>query len=50
MPVSMMFLMAVHLGNIHSCLYGNQVIWLAVQSSFVIMFFVVVDSAVFQLP
>ena len=26
MPLSMMFLMAVHLGNIHSCLYGNQVL------------------------
>ena len=26
MPLSMMFLMAVHLGNIHSCLYSNQVI------------------------
>jgi len=24
MPLSMMFLLAVHLGNLHSCLYGNQ--------------------------
>jgi len=24
MPLSMMFLFSVHLGNIHSCLYGNQ--------------------------